>query len=785
MVSVTGTSRTAKFWDRKDILPLALFLILFLLMFREFFFADRTIFDRDVTLWEIPARKLCAQLLKEGNFALWTDAYGGGQPFLANLKAAALYPAMVLYLVLPFFTAFKLYFLVHVALTWTGTYFLGKSYALSRRASFLGASLFVFGGMYLSSFEFYNHLAALAWLPWILILLIRPLPRWAPRLAALAVLWTLSILAGAPEITLITLALATLQILFLASDRGRGLFFAAGSFVLALLISAAQLLPSFDLLKQSERSSSRFVEWSLEAVQLLNLPFANILGSDRAPGHHLYWAGHFFDRGYPLYYSLYLGLGALVLAAWALARLRERKVLFLGVSTIFFLILASGKYSPFGEALGSIPLISSIRYPVKFLVGSIFSVCLLAGAGFDGLFNDQHKKRSAPFALAAALAAAALLFALFSHPLSEVLRRAFDISQASDTAEVRASFFSAALLAALIASAIFLSQLSAGWRRVAPLLLIAVVILDLAYHNRHINPLVSASFFNQPVSASDKAPPVRLFRENDVLQTFQRGKTDILRLARYARQTAYPLTGIGDGVFYLFDEDTLDIYPREYRRLCEGIEKCPLEDRLKILRTEGCQYYVSRTRIPGLRVRELDTGEGGVFVHELAGPAPRVRLVHERIVASSRDAKLGACLRPDFDPERTAIIDTPLPLEDAGPGAEKESAEIAEIRQGVLRGRVSLSRAGIMVVPGNFAGGWRARIDGRPAEVFRANLSSKGVLVPAGIHRVELRYAPASFRVGMVISALGLLGLAALSLISAVRGDLAAGRGCLTANVLL
>ena len=158
---------------KKDLLFFSLFLVLFLVTFREFFFTGRVFFERDTTVVELPARKLITTLLKEGNFALWTDAYGNGQPFLANPKNTVFYPATWLYLILPFFTAFRLYYFIHVVLGWLGLYGLGKSYSLSEKAAFLGASLFAFSGMYLSSFEFYNHIAALAWMPWILLLLNR------------------------------------------------------------------------------------------------------------------------------------------------------------------------------------------------------------------------------------------------------------------------------------------------------------------------------------------------------------------------------------------------------------------------------------------------------------------------------------------------------------------------------------------------------------------------------------------------------------------------------------
>ena len=103
---MTPDRRKAGPVSREDILFFALFIVIFLLVFREFFFTNRVFYERDSTVVEIPVRKLTVQLLKEGNFALWTDALGNGQPFMANPKNAIFYPTTLPYLFLPLFTAF-------------------------------------------------------------------------------------------------------------------------------------------------------------------------------------------------------------------------------------------------------------------------------------------------------------------------------------------------------------------------------------------------------------------------------------------------------------------------------------------------------------------------------------------------------------------------------------------------------------------------------------------------------------------------------------------------------
>ena len=49
--------------------------------------------------------------------------------------------------------------------------------------------------------------------------------------------------------------------------------------------------------------------------------------------------------------------------------------------------------------------------------------------------------------------------------------------------------------------------------------------------------------------------------------------------------------------------------------------------------------------------------------------------------------------------------------------------------------------------------GWKATVDGEDAPLHRVDYLFRGVQVDAGRHRVEFRYEPASWRIGVAISA--------------------------------
>ena len=58
-----------------------------------------------------------------------------------------------------------------------------------------------------------------------------------------------------------------------------------------------------------------------------------------------------------------------------------------------------------------------------------------------------------------------------------------------------------------------------------------------------------------------------------------------------------------------------------------------------------------------------------------------------------------------------------------------------------------------------FYPGWTATIDAQPAPVYPANFAFRAVLMPPGEHRVTLTFEPVTWRVGVAISALTLIGL--------------------------
>jgi len=745
---------TAGLVSKKDFFFFALFVALFLLVFREFFFTNRVFFERDTTVVEVPVKKLTVHLLKEGNFALWTDAHGNGQPFLANPKNAVFYPTTWLYFILPLFTAFKLHYLIHVILGWLGLYVLCKSYSLSKKAAFLGASLFAFSGMYLSSFEFYNHIAALAWMPWVLWLLHRDVRPGRARIVPLAFLWALMILAGAPEFILMTLFLAAGQAFFTAGAWKKKAGLTVLSLFLASLISAAQLLPSMELLGRTERAAQS-AQWPLELVQLFNLPFPHFLGNDRERGHDDFWGWHLFDQHFPLYYSLYMGIGALLLFLFGLRKPWDRRRKILLLTFFFFFLLACGRYSPFFFLYRFIPLLSSIRYPIKFFLGSVFCLSILAAFGFDRVTDAGKPGRKAVSFMAVAAGLGLPLFWLFKRPTIGVLNKLFIIDQDASFRELGRSIGAGFVLLAVYALIFFLLFRSKGLGRTLGWILIVLAVLDPAYHNRYVNPTVPVSFYDKPPLPGGLTAPLAIYRDELYSPFLKETMGDNLKLLGFFRKSLYPFTWMGDGVQYVFNWDFYGTYSRRYLYLRKAIKGLPPNGQFKVLKFIGCIAHIgyeplfSRESAQRLQIEGVD-----VWLERIAETGASPFIAFRAVRAAEVKDKLGIFAGDEFDPLKEIIAEKDILLPESLGNTDTKAGAVLIRKE--IQGRgwysVSLPCEGIAIFPGNYAPGWKAWIDGRRTEVFEANLFAKGVLVPAGDQEIVLRYLPASFLWGVVIS---------------------------------
>jgi hypothetical protein len=182
-------------------------------------------------------------------------------------------------------------------------------------------------------------------------------------------------------------------------------------------------------------------------------------------------------------------------------------------------------------------------------------------------------------------------------------------------------------------------------------------------------------------------------------------------------------------------------------------------ERYRILDLLNVRYLLTRLQVPeSERFRIVFPGPPvAVIENRLAGP--RAFVVGQVQVEANPERALALLLNPAFDLIGTAVVDTdPGQLGGAGVTGKAEVTEFELNRVGI---DVESTGDALVVIGDLYAPGWSATVDGAPAPVVRADTIFRGVRVPGGKHRVELRYMTPGLRPGLYLSA-GALAVLAL-----------------------
>jgi hypothetical protein len=111
---------------------------------------------------------------------------------------------------------------------------------------------------------------------------------------------------------------------------------------------------------------------------------------------------------------------------------------------------------------------------------------------------------------------------------------------------------------------------------------------------------------------------------------------------------------------------------------------------------------------------------------------------------------------PQFDPKQEVLLEGGSPS--AGGAAPFTPAEVREQTPERVDVRVDAPADGYLVLMDSFYPGWKATVDGQPVEIRPANWMGRAVPVTRGSHEVQLRFQPASVRVGLFVTLAALAG---------------------------
>jgi hypothetical protein len=172
-----------------------------------------------------------------GRWPLWDPGHNAGEPLLGNPMAAVLYPGKVMYALLPYAWAARLYVIAHTLLAFLGMLVLGRSCGVSGVGSCLGGLSYAFGAPILFLYSDPLRLVGAAWVPWGLCAIDRLLRQGHRRgLAELAAVLALQVLGGDAEAAYLTAVFgAGYAVLLSVRARARPSWLRAGPALLGAL----------------------------------------------------------------------------------------------------------------------------------------------------------------------------------------------------------------------------------------------------------------------------------------------------------------------------------------------------------------------------------------------------------------------------------------------------------------------------------------------------------------------------------------------------------------------
>ncbi|MDP2649432.1 MAG: YfhO family protein [bacterium] len=705
----------------------------------------------DVISQIYPWKKLVIDIWKSGNIPLWNPYGFSGTPLLANYQSAVLSPLNLVYFILPFIEAWSILILLQPLMAGIFTYLFVRSLKLSKSASVISSLAFMFCGFLITWMMYGTMGYAILFLPLALFAVqkISSTQKWYYSLL-LAITIPFSFFSGHFQTSLYFLIfiLAYIIFKFLTERNVEAFLLNLLSVFWGLLFSSVQLIPSIELYWSSVRSEifmkSEVIPWGYLPTFLAPDFFGN-------PVTRNDWFGHYAE------WNAYIGLLPLMLGFYSLRKRNTLTLFFFFFAALVFLLAFQTPILDLLIVL-KIPVLSTSAAS-RIIVLFSFCFAVLAGFGFDNLIADLKNKKLRPVFLW--IAFFAFLFLLLWVITSLSLFLPEDKS--------RISFSNLKLPTILLLGSILVIFLGVFVKVKNMLVIIsALLILITAFDvlrfaikwqpfepKNLVFPDVPISKFLSAIQDKDRVfgnlgaeasvtyripsiegyDPLYIGRYGEFIRAasdgrFHKGERSVVLLSKNAafRERVINFLGVKYLVHKVSDNNTVWTYP---------VWKYPV-DQFKIVYEDDFYQIFENQKV-----------------------FKRAFLVNNIKVRQSEKEILGLILKEGTDLKKEAVLEEDIEL--AGKGVEIGEAEVREYKPNRISIETSSKGENLLILTDPFYPGWKAYIDGKPSKIQRVDYAFRGVVVPDGKHNVTFLYNPESFKTGLLLAVLGIIGAGAQS----------------------
>jgi hypothetical protein len=705
------------------------------LFFADVLFLGNNFWFRDLFVYHFPMKLLVRDAIARGEFPWWNPFFGGGQPMAANPAYEIFYPPQWLIFIGTYPFGFALHIIIHVYIALLGAYAFLRSIPLRIDASLFGALSFGLSGFLLGTMTNLPTFFVWSWagvVGWAVLRLIR-----GGSIAPAALAMAMPLLVLEPVSLMQLFALIIAGTLFV-NRRTMPRLIAA--MLLAGVISAVVLIPAIDHTRDSIRSRgfpyAEAATHSMPPLRPLELVMPHILGIFNGDVR-AFW-GYFYEgkRVSPYLLSLYCGSAVAILAIAGLLLRRRGALLVVSICAVSYLVAIGGN-TPLCRWLYDAG-VHSIRYPEKFIATALVTLIFFASTVANDL--DDEKLRRAALIIGCAIAV--VLLAASAIITTNFFLRMWSLSPQS--APLAAMFRQGALLAGVIAALWAVIFWRPQWRVAA----LALLLIDIAPHSNALLPRMPRDFFTPPpiTNAFDAdRSGYAVFPRGEWTQQSAIVQNEGAALAWFARNGLRPYSPAAWGLRSAleFDFDETDLLPTH-----------ELLARMKRYGESGAANWSA----PFMAVANVR------YVYDFRPPQEAMResqpstwqpLAVHRVPSQGRFWFARRVL-PEAQLERAqfgdAFVLKPFSIAAGRILASRETSSSADLD-------VQADGPALLVITITAHKYWRATIDDHPATLLPANIAYQALVVPAGRHRVALRYRNPLIVWSGAISLLGLIAL--------------------------
>jgi hypothetical protein len=728
----------------------AVFLLLLLVItYPTVFSLSQTFVSRDFGTFDYPLAVFHRDCVHDGFMPLWNPYNHCGLPFLAQWNSMTLYPLSAFYLVFPVQWALGILGLIHLYLAGLGMFLLARRWSGSDFGAAVAGIVIAFNGLAFNFMLWPNNAAGYAWMPWLILLLEKAVmggespPQTRRAIVVAGIVGSLQMLAGAPEVIFQTWIIAGVVVLTAAPALAPVPLlqrFSRAGLVLLLTVglSAAQLLPTLDLIQHSHRTTDF-------AGTIWAMPWWG-WGNFLVPLLHSFaWqSGVFFQHDQYWTSSYYLGIGPIILALAAAWRLRNLRWTLLTLTGLGALLMALGSAGYLHSLVKQcFPFLGFMRYPIKFVVTAVFLVPLLSAMMIAWLEketenNPERVRRClSVLGFVTVLIMAGLLLLMRTNP-----QPWDDWPAAWQSALSRAVFGAITLL--VLFQALRMQDFKTKCLLQVGLLLL--IWLDLRTHAPNLVLTAATGVYEPDVARGREQPKLDLGQGRALLPLDAKKlfyntvladpEKDFMgrRLAAFADCNLLDHLPKVDGFFSLYPKEYQEVLAAGYYHT-NGFPSA-LADFLGVTHTNSsASPFAWNPR-------------GSALPLAMAGLKPEF--------VSSNEFK-NKIRDGSFSPQTTVYLAKELETQTTVKHAAPARVNITTWQPNRVELLVNAEAPAWVVLSQSGYHWWRAYSDGQPIPLHRANYAFQAFETTAGQHRITLAYEDKSFLLGGMVSICTLL----------------------------